>query len=821
MPFSQNEKLAIAEKLALQITSTTDDKFWYNELFGNLPLVNPKNILTDISLIPGASSLAQAQTNVINNPTLIEEIKIRLTVDLTSNYSAYISTVTYNDFTNLYDNFISPALIRYSGSPSYGYGVRLYDGDPDSGGTELYTSYLAGLGGEPSWSFSYSSGILFVSSDVASTFQGIYDTNGLYIKVFHYIGATGGGGGASTTLVVKENDNIPTGSNIDTISFNGDVGVGGERVMIIGNTAYINPPPPPVPLGGDLILNGTVLYTGRESQNNINYEGVAGDSHDYLTTDATFTLSCAEFNNASIDNLTIYINGTVVADLDLLANFNELNRNGSQNISDYDNQGTGDTPINGNIAFTGGDLQIDSVNWFNNMSIDTYQAGAFTINITPSALRQGYNTIHAEHNGNSTNIFKIFYDTDVGANPSINNFDLDVGTPVIKHISGISYYNTGTVIDIDLDVMRAFDNVYHQSNAPVVLSNFPNISNQYISYTDTCVTNVSTPPALLETMNITDYHITVVSGTEIDDLILTATPRDPYGSYTTVNTPSHGISIMSIPDLSNNTTERFVDENYRFPITSNFNIVPTSKTGNWDSTDSLLVLNDELQVYDENNTQPRCLAFPSFDYSINRMPVSLNYTSLASGNDYKYVRVFIGTIDNSNGILQVPGLSDTDISSGNVKIEIKVPSKTDWLLLNNDYNMGTFEDNVKYVNNTWVASNNYNSGDWVIPNTSNGYKYKCTTDNGNSGASEPVWGTVVGGTTIDNGLIWTCYLIDNGEGCKINPTSHSPNIDGSLEFTLGTYSSDASVDRCIFIRVTYASNIQSGLLISGFGISNW
>jgi len=356
---------------------------------------------------------------------------------------------------------------------------------------------------------------------------------------------------------------------------------------------YINPPTSPPLLGGDLIVAGTTFFLGRESQLNINYEGVAGDSHDYIITDTSFTLSINSFGNASIGNLIVEINGVDVANIDLSANFVELNREASQDMNDYDITGTGSVIVNGVVSFTGGNITLNSVNWTDPLGIDQYQDGNFTINILDgTALRQGYNTFIVKHDTgivNSTNIFKLFYDTDVGANPLINTTDLDLNTLVSKYISGVSYCDVGTTFDLDYIGLDCFDNVYHNSNAPSVIDGTW-ITGENVLYTDIAITGVSTPPTIGETMTVTNKLITVLADRIETDAIINITPRDPYANYVTVQTPSLNIMINSFPASSDATTEHFNDEIYRFPITTDFNIVPAAITGNWDSTVNLLEL---------------------------------------------------------------------------------------------------------------------------------------------------------------------------------------------------------------------------------------
>jgi prepilin-type N-terminal cleavage/methylation domain-containing protein len=71
---------------------------------------------------------------------------------------------------------------------------------------------------------------------------------------------------------------------------------------------------------------------------------------------------------------------------------------------------------------------------------------------------------------------------------------------------------------------------------------------------------------------------------------------------------------------------------------------------------------------------------------------------------------------------------------------------------------GTVTDGgVAWTENTppkWVQLTMYSIGDFVIPTTKNGHRYRCTTA-GISGASEPTWPTAKGGTFIDGTVTWT------------------------------------------------------------------
>lgn len=62
---------------------------------------------------------------------------------------------------------------------------------------------------------------------------------------------------------------------------------------------------------------------------------------------------------------------------------------------------------------------------------------------------------------------------------------------------------------------------------------------------------------------------------------------------------------------------------------------------------------------------------------------------------------------------------------------------------------------------TWSASRPTARGEWVLPTTPNGYKYRSSvTADVNTSASEPAWPTMVGNTVSDGGITWTCAIAD-------------------------------------------------------------
>ena len=119
-----------------------------------------------------------------------------------TNNSTWAAYSTYNDTSSArLENWILPQLIPQSnGSPSNGYAINLYDGDPAASGTLVSTTdgtTGTGIDKTVGWIFNYASGILILSDDFKSN---ISDP---YVVGFRYIGNTansGATGGSANTI---------------------------------------------------------------------------------------------------------------------------------------------------------------------------------------------------------------------------------------------------------------------------------------------------------------------------------------------------------------------------------------------------------------------------------------------------------------------------------------------------------------------------------------------------------------------------------------------------------------------------------------------
>ena len=70
------------------------------------------------------------------------------------------------------------------------------------------------------------------------------------------------------------------------------------------------------------------------------------------------------------------------------------------------------------------------------------------------------------------------------------------------------------------------------------------------------------------------------------------------------------------------------------------------------------------------------------------------------------------------------------------------------------------------VSSLWSANAAVSVGDFIIPTTSNGIRYKATTA-GNTGTGEPSFPTSLGATVIDGGVTWECHSNEGSDNWQI------------------------------------------------------
>ena len=220
MGFSERELVNI-NSAALQ-ANTLDanaSAVWYEKVLAFQFVLPSSKIWTNVAGIPVADTLAQARANAAANPTVIQDLSqnasaVRLAEVPGTNKSTWACYGIVGGVPTpgqpITANWILPQLIaNSSGNPSNGYSIRLYNGDPASGGVIVNPGDgQTGSGEDKSvgWVFNYASGSLLLSSDFYSRTGINSNTFDPYIVGFRYIGTTagsGGGGGGSSDKVTR------------------------------------------------------------------------------------------------------------------------------------------------------------------------------------------------------------------------------------------------------------------------------------------------------------------------------------------------------------------------------------------------------------------------------------------------------------------------------------------------------------------------------------------------------------------------------------------------------------------------------------------
>ncbi len=214
MGFSNQERINLNSK-ALQagVLDGNASAVWYETFFPFGFILGSESVFTQMAALRAlpAANLAAAQTNASNNPSLIQDKSaaanaVRLTLVSGTNNTTFAAYSTYNDTTSaLLENWLLPQLIPQStGSPSNGYAVRLFNGDPNAGGTEITTTdgtTGTGVNKTVGWVWNYARGLLLLSSDFFTQTGINAGTFNPYVLGFRYIGTTAGSGSSEASSI--------------------------------------------------------------------------------------------------------------------------------------------------------------------------------------------------------------------------------------------------------------------------------------------------------------------------------------------------------------------------------------------------------------------------------------------------------------------------------------------------------------------------------------------------------------------------------------------------------------------------------------------
>ncbi len=445
-----------------------------------------------------------------------------------------------------------------------------------------------------------------------------------------------------------------------------------DAIDEVNETLFYLAPADAQSMDGDAL--STFTYTGRLSAGNVNYEvgATAGSTVDYIVK-ADFLLGSPNptttFNKSDEGTFRWFLNGATADTVDLAANFDEGERSGDQSA----------------VPWVSGDLSITDVGWYNNFP--KWQLGTARVNVQATGLQQGYNYITLVHDGISstqtTSTLDIFYDNDPGPDPAVGTPIITEGATAMRYLSGVKMYDRGSTFNLAVTALFCFNNVFHETSPLTYSSTSSTMDSGNIDYDDGSVSGVDSPPTIGNTMIVANKTLTVPSSDiRSTDARLTVTPRDPYNSYASSTSASEDRLIDAFSTNSTDLYEYFDDEDRRLP-TGPYDATGISITGQWNSSTTLP--GNEAQVYNGR------LYYPTINFS-GYLPTGPNYSTF-SGDQVYYRAFYDAGVPHSSGQLEFANLADADIGglgTGDINVEIKLPTQTGWLDLGTAYSLGGF-----------------------------------------------------------------------------------------------------------------------------------
>ena len=367
---------------------------------------------------------------------------------------------------------------------------------------------------------------------------------------------------------------------------------------------------------------------------------------------------------------------TDVARLDIAANFDDsIMGPVVQDLTTWDNQGSGDPCTDATVLFVNskGNLQVTYCGWHNDFN--AWQRMNARLNV--SDLDEGFNAFVISHETTSTdtsNEYQMWYDDDTNAlsfstSPTVIQNTLSSS----KYLSGVRYYSIGDTFDIDYVAENVYRKCYHITNVSIY---------RFEAQSSNVTRNPATVPTFTGSLSVSETIVADRSNYHDLDTRLTVTLYHPWKTTLSTSSPSEARLYNGYGNISTATTEYFLDENYRLPYGS-YDSIPTL-TGQWDSQTT--ISGGQSLVYNQR------VQYPNYDLT-STLPVgNPDYTGF-TGNQY-YVRGFYAANPHNNVILTLNGLTvGTDVSpvgTGDLNVEVKLPTQTGWLDAGVDYGEATF-----------------------------------------------------------------------------------------------------------------------------------
>ena len=406
--------------------------------------------------------------------------------------------------------------------------------------------------------------------------------------------------------------------------------------------------------GQIMAMAGTTLRTGylaADPQVSFEPGKLAGSQVSYIINDPTFTLTTPNATTAvnygdlgKIELWRNYYNASQqlvsekLDEIDLAARFQESNRETAQ---------TG-LPANSTL----GKITLTSIAKYN---IKKWQKLNFFVTLAAADFKDGFNEIILKHTGLASGdqvsaAYKVFYDLSA-TTPTITGLDVALQTVSPKWLSGVKYAGVGSTVLVDAVGNALLDNTYVQD--PITLTGLSGAPTVTIAPADPAVSGVSPTPTRGETINVNDKVVTLnVAGQATLDARVTATPKDPHGSYAASNSPSHNILVNTLAADDTGQTITFNSEKQRLPLNWNVSTLPVG-TVNFDSTASI-VGTQELEVGITANNE--CgLRYPNRKYSTYLPEGNPDYSK--EGGDKKALFFLVAPTSKTDVVITLEGLA--------------------------------------------------------------------------------------------------------------------------------------------------------------------
>lgn len=321
-------------------------------------------------------------------------------------------------------------------------------------------------------------------------------------------------------------------------------------------------------------------------------------------------------------------------------------------------------------------------------------------------ISSGYNKLFMRHNASGSDRdseeYEVFYDTEPLSQSASVDAVATENTPIYRELSGIRSYTTNSTFNLTVTAINMFNDTYQTDATILDDSVFPGIVDTIIALTDSAWDGtISSIPRFDDTPIVlggyTDYifTVTVVNQRATNARAGVTLSKPGRGSVTSQESTTNRL-IDTFSDSSTVLDEPFDDEDYRLPdydggdYPDNYDTVPGSLTGNWDSTADLI--DGEAVVFHGSLYHGSSSSLPSGGDFSSSLPVGPDYSGFTS--NAIYLRGFDDDGDPHNsGILELVGLTVADVSpvgSGNVNVEIKLPTETGWLDLGTPFNVALF-----------------------------------------------------------------------------------------------------------------------------------